>query len=303
MTQSQTQVLLVGHGTVADLDDLPAFLANIRQGRPVPPTLVQHVRQRYEAIGGRSPLTAIAARQAELLQARLDRPVHIAMRLWHPYVQDVVARAIDSGARRIVSVPMAPYSVPLYHRAVLDAVAAHPAGGDIEVVRVPYWNEEPALIELFASLVREGLGRFSESSRPSVGVVASAHSLPTRTLAEGDPYPALFESSARLVLAAACPGNPSFVAFQSQGATADPWLGPTLDEAFRSLAARGIRDVLIAPIGFLSDHVETLYDLDIEARPIAAAAGIRQLERTRLPNDAPALVDALEAVVRRALAL
>ncbi|MCC7541445.1 MAG: ferrochelatase [Deltaproteobacteria bacterium] len=304
MTDPRTHVLLVGHGTVSDLDDLPAFLANIRQGRHVPAELVQHVRHRYEAIGGQSPLTAIAERQAQMLQGRLGIPVHVAMRLWQPYVRDVVASAVEAGARRIVSMPMAPFSVPLYHRTVDEAVALATAarGVELDVVRAPYWNDEPSLIGLFADLVREALERFPAGDRTSVGVVPSAHSLPTRTLREGDPYAALVARTAELVVARACPDNPVAVAFQSQGATPDPWLGPTLDECFRGLVARGVRDVLIAPIGFLTDHVETLYDLDIEARPIAEAAGVRRLERTRLPNDDPRLIDALEAVVRRALA-
>lgn len=303
-TDPRTHVLLVGHGTVEDLDDLPAFLANIRQGRPVPPPLVQHVRQRYEAIGGRSPLTSIARRQAELLSARLGLQVHVAMRLWHPYLRDVLAAALDAGATRLVSIPMAPFSVGLYQRSVEDAlaeVAGARGAAPPELRRAPPWNEEPALIEVFARAVEAGLTRFDEADRARVTVIATAHSLPTRTLAGGDPYASLVARTAELVAARACPGRPFALAFQSQGATADPWLGPSLEETFARLVAEGVEHALIVPVGFLSDHVETLYDLDIEAQQTAKAAGLRRLERTALPNDAVGLIDALEAVARACL--
>ncbi|KYF99070.1 ferrochelatase [Sorangium cellulosum] len=291
-----TAVLLSCHGTVERLDDLPAFLANIRRGRPAPPELIDEVRRRFERIGG-SPLMRITQAQADALAARIGLPVAIAGRLFHPYPGEVLASLHASGVRRVVSLPLAPQSVDVYHAVVRDAAAKQ---GGMEVRCVPAWGLEPALIDAFVEVIDEALARFPEERRASVAVILSAHSLPQRIIDAGDPYERQFRAMAAEVERRVAPrGNPVLVAFQSQGMTGDAWLGPDLRSTFEALAARGAREALVAPIGFVADHVETLYDLDVEAHVIAREAGLARLERAPAVNTR--FIDALEALVRREL--
>ncbi|WP_437337026.1 ferrochelatase [Sorangium sp. So ce394] len=293
-----TAVLLSCHGTVERLDDLPAFLANIRRGRPAPPELIDEVRRRFERIGG-SPLMRITQAQADALAARIGFPVAIAGRLFHPYPGEVLASLHASGVRRVVSLPLAPQSVDVYHAVVRDAAAKQ---GGVEVRCVPAWGLEPALIDAFVEVIDEALARFPEERRASVAVILSAHSLPQRIIDAGDPYERQFRAMAAEVERRVAPrGNPVLVAFQSQGMTGDAWLGPDLRSTFEALAARGAREALVAPIGFVADHVETLYDLDVEAHVIAREAGLARLERAPAVNTRPRFIDALEALVRREL--
>ncbi|WP_437319192.1 ferrochelatase [Sorangium sp. So ce385] len=293
-----TAVLLSCHGTVERLDDLPTFLANIRRGRPAPPELIEEVRRRFERIGG-SPLMRITQAQADALAARIGLPVAIAGRLFHPYPGEVLASLHASGVRSVVSLPLAPQSVDVYHAVVRDAAAKQ---GGMEVRCVPAWGLEPALIDAFVEVIDEALARFPEERRARVAVILSAHSLPQRIIDAGDPYERQFRAMAAEVERRVAPrGNPVLVAFQSQGMTGDAWLGPDLRSAFEALAARGAREALVAPIGFVADHVETLYDLDVEAHVIAREAGLARLERAPAVNTRPRFIDALEALVRREL--
>jgi ferrochelatase len=295
-----TAVLCTCHGTVSSIADLPAFVRNIRRGRPAPPEVVEEVVRRFERIGG-SPLMRITHEQAAGLELRLGLPVRVAGRLWGPYPAEVVGALAAEGVTRLVSLPLAPQSVDVYHAVVREAVAAHGAG--MSLACVAPWGEEPALVDAFAETVDEALARFPEGDRAAVAVVLSAHSLPQRVIAAGDPYETQFRAMAAAV--AARLGEravPTRVAFQSQGMTGDAWLGPDLPETFASLVAAGVRDVVVAPIGFVSDHVETLYDLDVEAPDLAAKAGLRRFERAPAVNARPRFVDALEAIARRALA-
>jgi ferrochelatase len=291
-------ILLTCHGTVDRVEDLPAFLANIRRGRPTPPEVLAEVTRRFQHIGG-SPLLRITGEQAAALEARLGVPVHVASRLWHPYPRDVVARLVEHGVRTIVSLPLAPQSVHVYHAAVREAVGE--ATG-VRLVEVPSWGDEPLLVEAFAEAIDEAIARFPDGSRRGVAVVLSAHSLPRRVVAAGDPYERDFRAMAALVGERyAARGHEVRVAFQSQGQTEDAWMGPDLAETFTSLADEGARDVVIAPIGFVADHVETLYDIDVEAQVLARRAGLAWLERMPAMNARPRFIDALEAVARRAL--
>jgi ferrochelatase len=293
-------VLLSCHGTVSDLADVPAFLANIRRGRPVPPEMVTEIRHRLELIGG-SPLMRITQEQAAGLEARLGIPCRIAGRLWHPYPSAVLAELVRDGAERVLSLPLAPQSVHVYHEAVREAGKAFPA---LELLTVPTWGEEPALVDALTETVHEGLARASASERPAreTAIVLSAHSLPTRAIAAGDPYEAQFRAmAARVAERFADSGHPVSIAFQSQGMTSDPWLGPDLPAAFQAAREAGCTSVVVAPIGFLAEHVETLFDLDVEAPTLARAAGIA-FARAPAVGARPKLLDALEAVARRALA-
>jgi protoporphyrin/coproporphyrin ferrochelatase len=293
-----TAVLLTCHGTVSRTEDLPAFLANIRRGRPTPPAIVEEVRRRFEHIGG-SPLMRITAEQAAALAQRLGVPVRIAGRLWEPYPDAVVAELAAEGVTRLVSIPLAPQSVDVYHPSVREAAARHPC---LEVACAPPWGLEPALIDAFAETVGEALALFPPDDRPRVAVVLTAHSLPQRVIDSGDPYERQFRAMAEAVASRVeAGGHRTLVAFQSQGMTGDAWLGPDLPATFARLASEGVREALIAPIGFVADHVETLYDLDVEAPVLARAAGLARLERAPALNARPRFIDALEAIARRLL--
>jgi protoporphyrin/coproporphyrin ferrochelatase len=293
-----TAVLLSCHGTVEKVSDLPAFLANIRRGRPTPPHVLEEVTRRFEAIGG-SPLMRITAEQARALEARLGIPVRVAGRLFHPYPSEVVSELARQGVTTILSLPLAPQSVDVYHASVREALLSHP---EIELRSAPTWGREPALIDAFVEVIFEALARFPEAESARVPVLLTAHSLPQRIIDAGDRYEAQFRAMADDVGArVAARGNPVRVAFQSQGMDGGAWLGPDLPETFRAIAREGFRAALIAPIGFVAEHVETLYDLDIEAPKLAADAGIARLERAAAPNARPRFIDALEAVARALL--
>lgn len=295
-------VLLSCHGTVASAADLPAFLANIRRGRPAPPELVRDVATRLERIGG-SPLMRITGEQAAALEKRLGGtiPVRVAARLWHPYPSEAIDALVSRGARTIVSLPLAPQSVHVYHEAVRDAAARR---GAVEVVCVPAWGTEPSLVEAFVECIDEALARLDPAVRGEAPIVLTAHSLPRRVLDAGDPYERQFREMAGAVAAllrARGAASPTRVAFQSQGASTEPWLGPDLASTLAEVAREGARAVVVAPIGFLAEHLETLYDLDIEARDIASRLGIERFERAPAPNARPRFIDALESVARRAI--
>jgi ferrochelatase len=309
-TSAHDAVLLIAHGTVDDLDDLPAFLQNIRRGHPAPAELLAEVRRRYEAIGGRSPLNAINRLVAERLEERLGIPVRTSNRLFHPYPKEVLPELAAAGgarAQRILVVPLAQHSAGIYGDAVKQA--SRDAGLDLEIVAAPNWGRTPELTEAYARSIVTGLEQVPEAERERTSLLFTAHSLPMSIIEAGDPYEIEFRASAEAVatrvreLANARRFVDHAVAFQSQGMSSGPggrpmaWLGPDLRSLLETLAARGRKQVVIAPIGFLADHVEILYDLDIEARSWAEELGIT-LRRAPSLNASDGLVDALAAVVR-----
>lgn len=291
----KSAVVLIAHGTVEALDDLPAFLKNIRRGQDAPPELIAEVRRRYEAIGGKSPLLDLTRSLAEKLSERLDLPVAIAMRLFHPYPKDVVKELAASGVSRIYTVPLAQHSAAIYGAAM--TAAAKEVAPSLEVVNAPNWGQTPELTRAFADAIA------AAAPEGPTALVLTAHSLPVAIVRGGDPYEREMRASADAVVAELAARNVTFtstlVAFQSQGiGTNMEWLGPDLETALRDLAAAGTKQVLVAPIGFLADHVEILYDLDIEAKAWAEAAGMT-FYRSESLNDGDGMVSALEAVVRR----
>lgn len=290
-------VLLTCHGTVERADDIPAFVANIRRGRPAPSEVVDEVRRRFLKIGG-SPLMRITAEQGRALEARLGLPVAVAGRLWGPYPSEVIADLVRRGVTTLLSLPLAPQSVHIYHATVREAAAAHP---DLRVLYAPPWGLEPALIDAFEEGIREALDdQIPAPERDAAAVILSAHSLPLRVLQAGDPYETQFRAMAGEVEKRLAP-RPVKIAFQSQGMTGDAWLGPDLPATFARLVEEGVTAALIAPIGFVADHVETLYDLDIEAQALAKTAGLTRLARAGAMNTRPRFIDALEAIARREL--
>jgi ferrochelatase len=291
-------VVVVSHGTVDDLDDLSGFVTNVRRGRPAPAELVHELRRRYEAIGG-SPLNRINLQLAAKLSARLGVPVVAANRLWHPYVRQVLEDLAARGVRRAAVVPLAQYSAHVYAD---DARKAAEAAG-VEVACAPSWGARADLHAAFVKRVRAALAALKDGANdPSrTTLLLSAHSLPQSVIDAGDPYEREFRAAAEAVAAAVrSQGDPHVVvAFQSQGMSGPgvSWLGPDLREALDLARARGSTRVVLAPIGFLADHVEILYDLDIEARAMAAERGMAYTRAASLNADDD-IVEVLAAVAR-----
>jgi ferrochelatase len=296
MQATKQAVLLLAHGTVERLDDLPAFVAKIRRGHAAPPEVVAELRRRYEAIGGRSPLNAICRRTAEKLEAKLGVPVRFAARLWAPYPQEVLGALADEGVTRVVAVALAQHSAHVYGAAVEKAAAEIAGAGkkSIDIAIAPNWGGEEKLIRAYASAIAEAL-------RPEQTIVMTAHSLPVAAIRAGDAYEREVRASAEAIHASLGQRAPFVLAYQSRGMDGGEWLGPDLESVLRDLAKAGRRAVLVAPVGFLADHVEILYDLDIEARALCESLGMTYA-RSRSLNDSDALVDALVAVVQPRLA-
>jgi ferrochelatase len=286
-------VLLMAYGGPDSLDDVEPYLLDVRGGRAVSPEFVAEIRARYAQIGGRSPIRELTDAQAAGVQRLLgDRfAVRVGMRHWHPYIADSVEQIVAAGERRLVGIVLAPHyssmSVGAYQKKLLAATA-----GRLEVALVRSWGEHTKFLAAVAGRVTQALARFPTPT--AVQVVFTAHSLPERILESGDPYPAELRASAAAV--AQRVGLPAWhFAYQSAGATAEAWLGPEAGAVMTDLAGKGHQAFLIVPIGFVSDHVEVLYDVDIVYRALAGRLGVR-LERTPSLNDDPLLVAALAEI-------
>ncbi len=297
----------MAYGGPDSLEEVPGYLADIRSGRPTPARVTAEIRRNYERIGGRSPLRELSERQVAAVARRLDAAAYrcyLGMRHWSPWIEEVVGRMVGDGITRAVSVVLAPHysamSVGRYEAKIADGLAMY--GGEMEIAGVRSYHDHPLYIEALAATVAEGLERWPAPERQAVHVVFSAHSLPARIVAEGDPYDGQVRETARLV-AERCGLEPSrwSWSYQSAGKSPEPWLGPQLEDYIPELAGRGIRSVLSVPVGFVSEHVEVLYDIDIEAKQAAAGCGVR-LERARALNDDPLFVETLADVVRAAAA-
>jgi len=284
----------MAHGTPASLDEMPEYLRLVRGGRPPSPELVAEMRHNYQAIGGRSPLTEITMAQGEALRGRLgdDVPVSVGMRNWRPFLKDAIADLAATGVTRVVGVPMAPQFSTLSVQKYVDAAtAALPDGVRLDAVRS--FHSHPLLLEAFAERVR------AAAPHPDELVVFTAHSLPVRVIESGDQYAAEVAATARGVAELA--GVARFeIAFQSAGRTPEPWIGPDLSEFVTSKAAEGARRFLVVPVGFVCDHTEILFDIDVQAASTARQAGA-SLRRTESLNTSPTFIGALEAIVRNLL--
>jgi ferrochelatase len=286
-----TGVLLMAHGTPAALDELPEYLALVRGGRPASPELLAEMRDNYAAIGGRSPLTEITFAQGAALAERLGGsiPVAVGMRNWKPFIKDAVEELLSRGVTRVVAIPMAPQFSTLSVQKYVDAAQqALPPGVPLNAVRS--YHAHPLLIEAFAERLR------AAAPRPEELVVFTAHSLPARVIAAGDPYADEVAETARAV--AAVVGLRAYErAYQSAGRTPEPWIGPDLASLIDSQSGRGVRKFLIAPIGFVCDHTEILFDIDVQAAQIAREFATT-LRRTESLNTSPTFIALLEDLVR-----
>jgi protoporphyrin/coproporphyrin ferrochelatase len=299
MAADRVAVLLMAYGGPASLDDVEPYLLDVRGGRPVSPEFVAEIKARYARIGGRSPIRELTEAQAAAVARRLGSrfPVFVGMRHWHPYIKDAVERIAAEGHRRLVGIVLAPHysamSVGIYQQRLLEAARSR-----LETALVRSWGDHPKFVEAVAGRVSQALQRFP--SAHAVQVLFTAHSLPERILALGDPYPAELESSAAAV--AKLVGLSEWrLAYQSAGAAPEPWLGPEAGALITQLAAQGHRAFLIVPFGFVCDHVEILYDVDVIYRALATRLGVR-LERTVSLNDDPLLVEALAGLAQKTAA-
>jgi ferrochelatase len=280
----------MAYGSPDSLDDVPAYYADIRGGRPISPELLEDLVRRYRRLGieDSNPLNEITERTRAALELELELPVHTGMRHWQPRIADAVERALAGGATTIVGLVLAPHysrmSIGAYKRLLEEAV-----GGRAQLVFVDRWGLEQGFVELLADRVRG----------TDAHVVFTSHSLPARILEESDPYQNELFATAEAVARAASLGDWTF-AYQSESPTGEPWLGPDILPHLEQLRGRGVRKVLVCPIGFVADHLEIRWDLDTEAKEQAAELGMR-LERIEMPNDDPTFVRVLAGIVRRAL--
>ncbi len=302
----KTGVLLLTHGTVDGIGDLPAFLTNIRRGHAPPESLVTEITHRYEAIGGKSPLNDTTARLASKVSTALGLSARFAARLWRPTVDDQLRALAEEGCTRVVLMPLAQFSSPIYADHA-KARAAEVGLGHLEFVVVPNWGTDDRLHDAFVRRARAAVADLGDAARET-RLLVTAHSLPVMVVRAGDPYEREFRAAAeRFVAAVGSQVGSSRVVFQSQGQSSGPggrpmeWLGPDLPAAIAEAKAEGVKHLLVAPIGFLADHVEILYDLDIEAKAWAAEAGMG-LSRTASLNDDDDMVQTVAGLVKRALA-
>ncbi|MEO8877915.1 MAG: ferrochelatase [Polyangiaceae bacterium] len=296
----KTAVVLTAHGTVESLDDLAPFISQIRRGRPAPPEVVAEVRHRYEAIGGQSPLLAASRELAKKVEAKLGVPTKIAMRLWHPFPAEVVPELAKDGFTKIAVVPLAQFSASIYGDAIAKAAKdVEAAGGPSITVRcTENWGLNPGLVTAQAKRVQNAIDAIAPEHRKNSRIIFSAHSLPKFLIDQGDSYEVDFRASVAAIVQALGPNlPPHFVCFQSQGMSAPgertvEWLGPNLQLMLDDVKASGASHVVFAPVGFLADHVEILFDLDIEAKAWATERGLTS-SRIESLNAADDFVDVI----------
>ena len=290
----KTAVLLLAHGSPDSVDDVPEFLLQVTRGRQLPTQVIEEVKHRYALIG-HSPLTERTLQQGDLLARKLGLPVYVGMRNWKPFISDTVRSMAADRIERAVAICLAPQnsrtSVGLYRSALEKDVS-------FDIDFVDSWHDHPLLIQAFTEKLLAGREQASREMGIGVPVIFTAHSVPQQTITEGDPYETQAKQTAALVVreAALAPEDSTF-AFQSQGMSGAGWLGPTVEETILALKQKGHRGVFIQPIGFLCDHVEVLYDIDIAFRQFAEKEEIR-LWRAESLNDSPLLTAALADVAR-----
>jgi protoporphyrin/coproporphyrin ferrochelatase len=284
-------VVLMAYGSPDRLDDVPAYYADIRGGHPIAPEHLEDLVTRYRRLGieDSNPLNAITEDTRAALERELGLPVFTGMKHWTPHIAEAAERALATGAENIVGLVLAPHYSRLSiagYRDQLEPVLT----GRAKLVFIESWHDEPGFVAFLADRIRDS----------DAHVVFTAHSLPARVLDDGDPYRDQLLETARLVADAAKKNVWTF-SFQSESPTGEPWLGPDILDHLADLHARGVEQVLVCPVGFVSDHLEIRWDIDTEAQEKARELGMR-LERIEMPNADPRFVAVLAAIVRRELA-
>jgi protoporphyrin/coproporphyrin ferrochelatase len=302
-----TGILFMAYGGPDSLEEVEPYLLDVRGGRPTSAELVNEIRERYAAIGGRSPLLDITRRQAQAVENELNRRLgagrvraYTGMRHWDPRIAQAVREMHADGIQKAVALVMAPHyskmSIAVYMKRLEDAVVE--SGAEIEVLPVFDWHDHPGLVAAIAEKARRGMDRF-EGRAPYL--IFTAHSLPERILKDGDPYKKQLQETALLVSRALeLPATGWCFSFQSAGRTGEPWLGPQIEEVVTALVDQGHKDLLIVPVGFVADHVEVLYDIDIEAAALAREKGACLLRSESL-NDSSIFVSALADLIETTL--
>ncbi len=290
-------VLMMAYGGPNSLEEVEPYLRDVRGGRETPPHVVEEVRERYRQIGGRSPILERTREQAQALETALRRldgryRVYVGMRHWHPFIAEAVAEMVEEGVRRLVALVMAPHysrmSVGAYFARLEEALAGHPERP--AVVHLRSWKDEPGYLEAYRRCIQAALETFP--GHEQVHLVFTAHSLPRRILTWDDPYPKELQVTFD-ALRARFPQHRAHFAYQSAGMSPEPWLGPDAGDLMERLLESGqARAFLVVPIGFVCDHVEVLYDIDIEYRQRVEARG-GTLRRVEMPNAAPEMVAGL----------
>jgi ferrochelatase len=289
-------VLLLAHGSPENSDQVPEFLSYVTGGRPLPAAVVEEIRHRYSLIGF-SPLPCWTLLQADQLSLSLQMPVFVGMRNWKPFIADAVKTIASGRYERVIAICLAPQnsrtSVGLYRSAVVG-------DGNLpfKMEFVDEWHDQPLLAKAFAEKLRAGWEKACAEGGAQLPVIFTAHSVPERTIAEGDPYERQAKETAQLVAKGAGLGGDDWTfAFQSQGMSGGVWIGPTVEDTIRNLKAKGHRGVFLDPIGFVCDHVEVLYDIDIAFQQFAEKEGMR-LWRAESLNGSKTLTAALAEVVK-----
>ena len=300
----KTAVILMAHGAPTCVNDIPLYLKNIRGGTESSPEVIQIIRDRYEAIGGSSPLLEITKNQARDLERFLnqdegDFKVYIGMRNWSPYIRDVVKQMLEDGVERILALCLAPqystWSTKLYFNEFNDALDKHSGGSLPPVQFVGSWANQPRLIDAFVGRYNNAMDKIRALGHEQVHVVFTVHSIPAESLEFGDFYDEEYDSTVQAIVERTQPFR-WYKAYQSQGMIPVPWLGPTVESVLDRIARLGSKTVLVVPVGFVSDHVEILYDIDIEFTQYAKSKNLK-LFRTESLNQSPLFTEALAAVV------
>lgn len=305
MAKERVGVLLMSYGTPASMEELKAYYTHIRHGRPPSEEELARLKARYEAIGGVSPLREHTDRQGKALEERLGMSSSFSFRVYQglrhapPFIEDAVLRMKEEGVRRAVGIVLAPHYSRMSVGGYIERAMGKAERIGLPISFVERYGLHPLFIEMWTEYVREGIKRLKEAPSGKVRLYFTAHSLPARIVEESDPYPGELFESAKAIATAAGMEDWDF-AWQSAGQTSEKWLGPDLLEKLPALQAEGIRKVLVAPIGFVSEHLEILYDLDIEAKNRAKDLNIL-LERTKMPGTDPRFIDTLAEMVLQKL--
>jgi len=298
-----TALFLMAHGAPNSVADIPLYLKNIRGGTDSSPEVIAMIQKRYEKIGGSSPMLAITRGQARALEKFInrDRPefkVYFGMRNWNPTIREAVRRMVDDGMKKVFAICLAPqystWSTERYFKSFKDSLREYQAEG-LDVHYISSWCDHPCLTDAFAEKYEQAIEELRKKGRDRVYTIFTVHSIPSFSLEEGDPYAGEYEKTVRRIVERVQPYR-WYMAYQSQGMIPVPWLGPTVEATLDKIARYGSKTVLVVPVGFVSDHIEILYDIDIDFKEYAKERKL-DLYRTESLNLSPRFIEALAAVV------